>query len=370
MNSWTGRRWITISLISTPARRSAPSRNRFSWLQNEVQFPWQKRRRILIDREDCQGIQKLMESGFTLQESMELLSSRKSSEAFAAIRKRLEDGEEAASFFQDYCPKDYRGYFSGFLQTLSFRECLSLSIAIAEGDRKEKEAIQRKLFYPCAMLVAVIAGIFLFTEFCFPPLLSMVKSFHGDTEQYVLIQKVLKNACMILAIILAVLAAMVLSFLPEARQKQGYQLLQKLLPDSLLVQYVSMDFIRFFHQCLSRNIPTRRSLHLLETISHKPVIRFLAEEIEKGLLEGNPLEQAVDLPCLDPALARFMKLAVYSGNAEEMLKGYLEMSEEKGRLRIARITRTIQAASYACIGIVLILIYQILMMPLQILTQI
>lgn len=335
-----------------------------------MQFPWQKRRRILIDREDCQGIQKLMESGFTLQESMELLSSRKSSEAFAAIRKRLEDGEEAASFFQDYCPKDYRGYFSGFLQTLSFRECLSLSIAIAEGDRKEKEAIQRKLFYPCAMLVAVIAGIFLFTEFCFPPLLSMVKSFHGDTEQYVLIQKVLKNACMILAIILAVLAAMVLSFLPEARQKQGFQLLQKLLPDSLLVQYVSMDFIRFFHQCLSRNIPTRRSLHLLETISHKPVIRFLAEEIEKGLLEGNPLEQAVDLPCLDPALARFMKLAVYSGNAEEMLKGYLEMSEEKGRLRIARITRTIQAASYACIGIVLILIYQILMMPLQILTQI
>ena len=65
-----------------------------------------------------------------------------------------------------------------------------------------------------------------------------------------------------------------------------------------------------------------------------------------------------------------MKLAVYSGNAEEMLKGYLEMSEEKGRLRIERITRSIQAASYACIGIVLILIYQILMMPLQILTQI
>ncbi|MGN1389096.1 MAG: type II secretion system F family protein [Bulleidia sp.] len=324
----------------------------------------------MIDREDCQGIQRLMESGFTLQESMDLLASGKSSRAFAEIRRRLEDGEEAASFFQDYCPKEYRGYFSGFLQTLPFRECLSLAIAIAEGDRKEKEAIRRKLFYPCAMLGAVIAGIFLFTKFCFPPLLSMVKSFHGGIEQYVLIQNVLKTSCVILSIVLAALTLLVLFFLPEARQKQGYLLLQKVLPDSLLIQYVSMDFIRFFHQCLSRNIPTRRSLHLLKTISHKPVIRFLAEEIEKGLLEGNPLEQAVDLPGLDPALARFMKLAVYSGNAEEMLKGYLEMSEEKGSLRIARITRIIQGASYASIGVVLILIYQILMMPLQILTQI
>ncbi len=324
----------------------------------------------MIDREDCQGIQKLMESGFTLQESMDLLASGKSCRAFAEIKRRLENGEEAASFFQEYCPKEYRGYFSGFLQTLPFRECLSLAIAIAEGDRKERKEIRQKLFYPCAMVAASTAGIFLFTEFCFPPLVSMAESFHGEIDQYVFIQNLLKTGCMILSMVLLAISVLAIWFFPESRQKQGYLLLQKVLPDSLLVQYVTMDFIRFFQQCLSGNIPTRRSLHLLETISRKPVIRFLAEEIEKELLAGNPLEQAVDLPCLDPALARFMKLAVYSGNAEEMLKGYLEMAEEKIRLRIAGITRTIQAGSYACIGVLLILIYQILMMPLQILTQI
>ncbi|NLH92563.1 MAG: hypothetical protein GX481_08975, partial [Atopobium sp.] len=96
---------------------------------------------------------------------------------------------------------------------------------------------------------------------------------------------------------------------------------------------------------------------------------FLAEEIEKSLLAGDKFETAVDSPYLDPVLARFMKIAVYASDMEQMMSGYLELCRDRIRRQCRRLTRTIQLVSYAAIGVILILVYQLLMLPLTVMSQ-
>ena len=300
---------------------------------------------------------------------MALLKGKNNREVFGYIEKMLNDGNNLPQFFPDLCPKQYRAYLSGFLKCLSFSDSLSLANEVVIGEEAQKKEYFRGLFYPCLMFLLTVAGILLFNEFCFPPLLSMMEGFHVKSGNYEITRLLFRvfSGSVILALSAALLLLFYYTRLPN--QVKGYILLSRRFPDSIFVQYESTDFIRFFLQCIRMNVSTRETIRILRDIPQKPVIAFLAKTLETSLLEGNPFEQAVRMPWLDPALLRFLKIAFYSSEMESMLEGYLQMSQERSRRQCRKITRIIQAFSYLSIGAVLILVYQILMLPLSILNR-
>lgn len=332
---------------------------------------WKKlrHRRTSIDRLDCEGIARLLANGFTLQEALHLLESASNHDVFAEIEARLKQGEELTAFFPEYCPKAYQIYLDGFLKCLSFSESLSLCLEVVTGEEQQKKEYQRGLFYPCMMFLCTLAGVILFNEFCFPPLLSMMKGFHVESAGYSGMRIGFRVLSSSVILVLLMAFAVILFFRQKSHRIQGYLLCAKYAPYSIYVQYESTDFIRFFLQCVRMRVPTRESLKILSSIEQKPVIRFLADTIQQALSGGDSFEQALDVPWLDPTLLRFLKIALYSSEMESILERYLEMAKHRSVRQCKRITRAVQILSYACIGVILILVYEVLMLPLQILTQ-
>ena len=328
-----------------------------------------RRHRISIDCLDLEGLSRLLSNGFTIQEAMALLKGRNNQEVFEHIEKLLNEGNKLPQFFPELCPKQYRAYLSGFLKCLSFSDSLCLATEVVSGEEAQKKEYIRGLFYPCMMFVLTIAGILLFNEFCFPPLLSMMEGFHVKSGNYDLTRLLFRIFSGSVILLLSIALILLFYFTRPSHQVKGYILLSRHFPESVLVQYESADFIRFFLQCIRMNVSTRETIRILKDIPQKPVIAFLAKTLEDSLLKGSPFEQAVRMPWLDPALSRFLKIAFYSSEMETMLEGYLEMSQERAKRQCRKITRIIQVISYLCIGAVLILVYQILMLPMSILTQ-
>lgn len=318
---------------------------------------------------DCEGLARLLGNGFTLQEAMTLLETPANAEAFAAVRDALNEGLELSSFFPDLCVKQYRTYLSGFLRCLSFGESLALCMEVVNAEEAQRREYVRGLFYPCMMFLCTLLGVILFNEFCFPPLLSLMEGFHVSAGDYTLVRIGFRILTVSVISILLGILLVVGYFARESKRVKGYILLSKHHPSSLFVQYESADFIRFFLQCIRMKVPTSESIRILKEIEHKPVIRFLAETLEESLLKGEKFETAVEMPWLDPALTRFLRIAFYSSEMETMLEGYLTMASERSRRQCRRITRIVQCASYACIGVVLILVYEILMLPMKLLTE-
>lgn len=316
---------------------------------------------------DCEGIAKLMRNGFTLQETLALLETPGNRSAFQHIASMLEQGELPDRFFPDLCPRVYRSYLSGFLSCLPFGDAMQLCIEIVTGEEAQKKEYVQGLFYPCMMLLCTISGVTLFNEFCFPPLLSLMESFHTTSADYRLLRIILRMIG-IATFVLLLSGGILLVWSSRERHRIGvYVFFAKHLPSSIYVQYESADFIRYFLQCIRMRVPTRESLRILQAVPHRPIIRFLAGVLERCLIIGEPFSSALDMPWLDPTLIRFMKIAFYSSEMESMLEGYLTMSKERSQRQCKRITRVVRILSYAAIGTIIILIYQIMLLPMKLL---
>lgn len=332
-------------------------------------FPWKKHRKILIDEEDCRSLCSLLNNGFSLQESIDILKSKANEEAFRNIESRLSQGEEAADFLGGMLPEKYRSGFSCLLKFESLSNALSLSVSIADGDRREKEALLKQLMYPTMLFTASTLGVLLFAQYCFPPLISMMESFQVDASGSIRLCHLIKTIAIML-IIASFLLCITFCFLkkPSTAMKL-YQKISGHFPESMVVLYVSLDFVRFFRETVKAEASTRKVLQLLEALEDKPITSEIAHGINQKLQEGSSFTDAMDTPCLDPALKRFLRTAVYAGNLDEMLESYLMLSRQRMKQKTARLTRTIQLLSYSSIGMVLIMVYQILMMPLSVLSQ-
>ncbi|MCR5230583.1 MAG: type II secretion system F family protein [Solobacterium sp.] len=322
-----------------------------------------------MSEEDLEALAALTCSGFTLQEAMNLAENRKNQECFRRIRTLLESGRSPSDFLGMFVPYVYRCFLQRFLKVLPFSQSLSLALEIVKQDRKLKKEYRKGLYYPVMLFGLTIAGIALFNELCFPPLLSMMKEFSRDNTGLQGVRMFLRIFCILVSAVSLLFLIIFLFFTDKKHQVRGYALFQKIFPDSVITQYISRQFVFFFRQCIRRNISTRETMQILMNTTEKPVISVIAQKIDQSLKSGKSFENALDTPFLDTALCRLLKIAVYSSDMENMLDGYLEIAQQQAERKCRRITYAVQLLSYASIGLILILVYQILMLPLQIISS-
>lgn len=322
-----------------------------------------------LDEMDTQGILKLMQNGFTLQETLTLLQTTKNKTVFSYITQQLSQGKEASEIFQEVCSKQYQSYFIGFLHYLPFLQSLELSIELVTNTKRLKKDLLKDITYPITLLITTIMGLFLFNDYCFPTLIETLASFQMEDTYYLSLQKTIHIIFLLFFFFLVVAIPFLLYFTKGKRILKLYQFIAKYYNTSLFVLYNSMDFVTYFIECLKMNISTKSTLSILKTIHKRPIIVYCASLLEKQLVEGKSLEMAVEQSQLDATLERYMRLAIYSSSVSSMLEGYVSITKEKIQRRSKHIGRILQLSSYAMIGCILILVYQILLMPMQLLTQ-
>ena len=323
----------------------------------------------MIDALDLEGLVRLMESGFSLTESMSLIEQKHNREAFAAIRDELARGHALDSFFPACLPQRFRVYAAGFLRWLPFVTALSLAWEMSSSEQKLRREMIRQLAYPLLLLSGTITGILLFSRFCFPPLITMMSGFHVPLDSFAVLQKTafLTGIAGLLAM-LGAAGFLMLIRIPAYRIK-AYEFLLKCFPDSLWIEYESIVFVRFFSQCLARKISTRQAMELLRNMSHRPLTAHIAEVLDGSLNRGDPFVQAAETPLLESALLRFIRIAASGAGMEAMLDGYLDTARDRLVRRCRRLTRYLQMLAYALIGLIVIMMYQILLLPLSIMTN-
>lgn len=327
-------------------------------------------KRILLSEEECLSLISLMENGFSLQDAMELLDVHQSNAAFQEIRMHLNHGEKLSRFFASYLPKKYYAFFSGFIRWLPFLESLKLTSNILSAEQEQRKAILKGMVYPCFLLFGVLGGILVFNQTVLPQMLSMISSFGMAADNYQILANGIAIGTNILMLVVLFSVLIVTIALSPKYIVRTYQFLSKVLPDSILAGSASSDFARFFLECVRMKISTRESLEILKTIPGKPLVCFLAEELDRSLVNGEGMEKAMESPYVEQALSRFFRIAMYASNCEKMLEGYLSMVQNRTQLRIKRFTKVVQILAYGTIGAVLVFVYQILMMPMTMIQMI
>ncbi len=320
-----------------------------------------------LRKEDCIAIDHLCTSGFTLQQSLEILREKKNEEIFQIITTKLQRGESLNQFFIEICPHEYQIFLAGFLQYMPLEEALSISLSLASQAEIEKKELVKGMLYPTMLLLGMMSGMYLFTTFVLPAMLSLLSGFHMSTINYTFLQSIIQ----LLSIVFLIMAFLCIIFtiyaLSPSHIVQSYQFLSKKHNRSILVQYASSQFARFFVECHRRKISTNQTLAILQEIKHQPLVQYIAKEMNQSLVQGTTILEAVQHTHVEASLIRFFKIATVSSTTDEMIDGYLKMVKERTTMQIRKFSYEVQIVSYSFVGAVLIFVYRILLIPMQML---
>ena len=321
-----------------------------------------------MSKEECDSLITLLDSGLSIKDSLRLMDDAHMHSIVEKLTIQLEKGNDVSEYMTSFLPYDYRFCFTVFIHYMSLRHALKASREIAVQKEKERKELIGKLLYPLLLLAGMCVGMLVFNLIVFPSMLNMADGFVVDFSFYVLLQKIISYGdilfmgCSFIALCVTAICV------HPSNIVSTYRYLSSRFPENILVQQASKDFAFFFVSCLKNGMATRDTMHILMDMKGYPLVSHIAIGLDWLMEKGEGMENAMKIVGVEPALLRFFSTACQSSSCREMMDGYLTMTTIRTMKRIRRFSSIVQLASYTAVGIMIVLVYQILMLPMQMLS--
>lgn len=306
-----------------------------------------------------------MHNGFSFKDAIKIAQTNQNITLVQQIQKDLEEGKEGDETFVQHLPSRYRGYFHGFIQYMTLKDTIHTVLAIQKAEKEQREELMKGLLYPSLLFIGVNIGLLMFNTFVFPVMIHMMQGFSYENQSIVLVQKTLGIFANIILFLLVIGISTLIVSLQQRNVVGTYHWVMKRKPDALLVKYASVDFSRFFLECLKKGMATKETLSILKNIEQKPLVQELAKQLDTLLDAGTSFSLATQMFHVESSLIRILQLAVYASNCCELMEGYLQMVKKRTANEIRMYGRIVQCISYSAVGLIVILVYQVLLMPIQ-----
>ncbi len=315
------------------------------------------------------AISALMNNGFSFQDASSVLQTKRSAAVYAKIRMRLAEGEQLHHVFADVCPKEYRRRYSSFAPYLPFLESLQMTVTVSGQQDQMKKMLVSGTVYPFCLLVMTMAGIAAFSRFVLPSMIALMSSFEMEGSSLLFLQKCSYTVSLMFFLVLLASALTAGICLMPGNIEESYRFVCRYFPGSIPVRLASAEFSRYFSACQSSGLSTLETLHMLRHLKDSPLTVLIASELDRLFLQGKSMVEASETPYVEPALTRFMKIAVYSSDCEGMMKAYLNMVHQRTETKIRNFSKAAQLISYSCVGILIVIVYRIMMLPMTMISQ-
>lgn len=311
-----------------------------------------------------------MENGFSFTDALQILKTKRNERRITHVLEKLEQGQTFKEAFSLLLPHCYRRYFNNFIRYLPVLESMRISVELATHEEKMKQKMMKDMVYPVVMLFVMFIGMYLFNGFVFPQMMTLMTSFEINVSSYYFLRGLIQLLSWLVTILFVVGMLLWVLFQEPNRKCWLYRVLVKYVPDSLMVQKASAEFARYFLECVRVRISTKQTMKILLDMKEKPLVRLIAQELNDALSKGESFEVTLHTPFVEHALQQFFQIALHGSNCEKMLEGYLVMNQQRHIKQVRIFTRSVQLSCYGAIGLILLVVYQILMLPMQMLQNI
>ena len=311
-----------------------------------------------------------MENGFSFTDTLQILKTKRNERRITQVLEKLEQGQTFKEAFSLLLPHCYRRYFNNFIRYLPVLESMRISVELATHEEKMKQKMMKDMVYPVVMLFVMFIGMYLFNGFVFPQMMTLMTSFEINVSSYYFLRSLIQLLSWLVTILFVVGMLLWVVFQEPNRKCWLYRVLVKYVPDSLMVQKASAEFARYFLECVRVRISTKQTMKILLDMKEKPLVRLIAQELNDTLSKGESFEVTLHTPFVEHALQQFFQIALHGSNCEKMLEGYLVMNQQRHIKQVRIFTRSVQLSCYGAIGLILLVVYQILMLPMQMLQNI
>lgn len=324
----------------------------------------------ILNEEDLAYLNKLLKTNIPLANGLKLIKRKGNEKIIDELLQKLDEGMLIERIIESYIPSNLNGYLSPLIKNLPFSIAIDISLSFYDRVKQNEKQIMNSLAYPCILLFVSLTALYLFDLYGIDSIFMMLKSFNSNIALFSSLRILFRAVVYVFYYGILILALFALYFSRPKRIVFLYLQLSKHFPNSLVNISYCEQFVSLLLICSQRGYKTKQALELLKSMKSKPVISFLAFHLDESLLNGETLRDASKQIYYDNSLSRFIKIATYSNDFNNVLAGYVNLAKEKIQKKIKKYTISIQLVTYIFIGLIIVFIYQILFLPLQALSNI
>lgn len=307
---------------------------------------------VLVYRDEIEQFAMLMNQGLPL-DTLIHLTFKKDEE----ILNYLKEGKSLVDVFTQNQKKLYFKYLKILSQKLNLSDAITCVHKIEESSNTFFETLLKKISYPFFLLIFAFFMILFFSDY----VLIQMKDYISNISVFVFIN-VLKYtfALGILSIVFYLILYYALFYKYNNKMQCPFNLMKKM---------VSLQFVCMY-QALDKSYNSTQEI--LETMASMDfsVVGKISQEILDDLKTGKSLEESfLEIKVFDSQFKKMLVYALTSNQMHVFFDLYIKKCSFDLEKSVKKISTGIQMFSYISIGILVLIVYQIMMMPLNMLNQ-
>ncbi|MGM9946699.1 hypothetical protein [Floccifex sp.] len=277
----------------------------------------------------------LLDHGLPIEEMIELCFKNKN-----FIQNELNKGKTLAESFH-FKNKKMNQYFHFFLDFLNMKEALSCTFTLLEQKQDIVKDCIKKLYYPLFIFFFCFGMIRFFNHSILPAL----TSFQSENQSLILFQilDLFYTSCFIGMLLFVILLKKMWIYIPFFKQWKTY------------------EFAILFRSLFDTGLSSIECFQKIKKFSS-------FYQLEDYAMQGMKMETIFNqFKWMDPVFITFYQIGSQNAHLSNSIELYLNTTKEKIMQTIHKGTIYIQLLSYGSVGLVAILVYNIVLMPLEML---
>ena len=310
-------------------------------------------------------IARMLSRNYSVKEAFNMLeNSFPDDRQIKSLCEGLNNGEKLMSLLGNSSLEKKMKFYCEYLP-------LEKSIIIAD-DEIIKEREQRKNFigktaYHMFLMLASIAIAVMFSDYVLPAMIDSIGSIDDNTKMIMSFFNIFSLCRNVLSAVVIIILIGIIYIKKAHREEYLWIFLHKHNMDKTLKTFVTYRFSQKLLVLLKRGIGIIDGIHVLRFQNDDQMVKLLAYHYDETLISGKGFEESLDMAYFDSQFHSLCLLGLKGDDFMSALEDYIAMVEVKVERTVKRLSFSVQLVCYAVAAVTIILAYQVLLLPLELL---
>lgn len=301
-----------------------------------------------------------MQRGYPLLNALQLLHKDS-----VAVQERLQQGMSIEELLMEGNHPRFVMHLQFFLQVGSISEAIGSALHMRGFERGIKQKLLKQCSYPAFLFVFSFVILWMFTQFIIP---QMLQSFSLD-HSFGLLLPLINGLQGLFVLLLLLLAAGAMVFLLSSISAQRAALLYQhgnRVP--MLKDLISYQFSGYLIELVQKGISTKDAMQYLLQLNKDTVCFHVVQQIVQALENGFELQDIITAcPLLNSSFQLMFRMGAYNDKLCELLLLFMRQQELIWDKTIRKAGLLVQCIAYVFIACMVLIVYQIMLVPLSML---
>lgn len=309
------------------------------------------------------SLAQLLEKGYSINSSITLIDPN-----HKQLLVELDQGKN----IEDILILNGKGRFyqhvQFFLKVTSLSKALQNAVSMVGFEQSLKQKLWKQTAYPFFIFIFSFITLYLFTQFIIPQML-MSFDMNQDSDYFVFILRLINYLVSVLIVLLTLLLIFIaICFKNHILKMKMIYILSKYT--TLFSSYNAYLLSGYLLELRKSGLSSKECFLYLSQTRDRTILNETSSRFKTQLESGMDINMIIQNEILlSHKFKEIYRIASALGNLDDACHDFMELQEQEWIQQIKRFALVIQCIAYSFVAVLVIMVYRIMLLPLELLNE-